>query len=227
MMRLDRKNFDKDNHSVVEKQNRFSLNCIIFAPRLHIYTSTQLHNYTQMINFLELVKKRQSDRAYLDKPVEKEKLEKILEAGRLAPSACNAQPWKFIVVTDPEKRMKIADACSSRALGMNHFSKQAPVQLVLVEEKANFTSKFGGFVKQIHYPHLDLGIVASHICLAAADEGVGSCMMGWLNEKKIRSILDIPGNKKVVLVILLGYSTQSQREKKRKSIDEIVGWDHY
>lgn len=180
-----------------------------------------------MISFLELVKKRQSDRAYLDKPVEKEKLERIIEAGRLAPSACNAQPWKFIVVTNHEKRMKIADACSNRALGMNHFSKQAPVQLVLVEEEANFTSRFGGLVKQIHYPHLDLGIVASHICLAATDEGIGSCMMGWLNEKKIRSILDIPGNKKVVLVILLGYSTQSQREKKRKSIGEIVGWDHY
>jgi nitroreductase len=180
-----------------------------------------------MTNFLDLVNKRQSDRAYLDKPVEKEKLERILEAGRLAPSACNAQPWKFIVVTAPDKRLLIADACSSKALGMNHFSKQAPVQLVLVEEKANFSSKLGGFVKQIHYPHLDLGIAASHICLAAADEGIGSCMMGWLNEKKIRAILGIPGDKKVVLVILLGYSSQSLREKKRKSISDITGWDNY
>jgi len=180
-----------------------------------------------MTNFLDLVNKRQSDRAYLDKPVEKEKLERILEAGRLAPSACNAQPWKFIVVTDPAKRLLIADACSSKALGMNHFSKQAPVQLVLVEEKANFTSKFGGFVKQIHYPHLDLGIAASHICLAAADEGIGSCMMGWLNEKKIRNILNIPGDKKVVLVILLGYSSQSLREKKRKSISDVTAWENY
>ena len=133
----------------------------------------------------------------------------------------------MVVVTDPEKRIQIADACTSRALSMNHFSKQAPVQIVLVEEKANFTSRFGGMVKQIHYPHLDLGIVASHICLAAADEGLGTCMLGWLNEKKIRSILDIPGGKKVMLVILLGYSAQETREKKRKKIEEVVSWDTY
>ena len=180
-----------------------------------------------MTTFLELAHQRQSDRAYLDKPVEKDILERILEAGRLAPSACNAQPWKFIVVTDAAKRMQIADACTSKTLSMNHFSKQAPVQLVLVEEKANFTSKLGGFIKQIHYPHLDLGIAASHICLAAADEGIGSCMLGWLNEQKIRSILDIPGNKKVVLVILLGYSNQPIRDKVRKSLSEVVSWEHY
>jgi nitroreductase len=181
-----------------------------------------------MKSFLDLTKIRQSDRAYItDKDIEPEKLERILEAGRFAPSACNAQPWKFIIVKDPEKRNKIADACSNRALGMNHFSKQAPVQLVLVEEGANFTSRFGGLVKQIHYPHIDTGIVASHICLAAADEGIGSCMLGWLNDKKIREILEIPAGKKVVLVILLGYSAQTVREKKRKSLNEIVSFERY
>ena len=180
-----------------------------------------------MQNFQELVLRRQSDRSYSDKPVEKDKLERILEAARMAPSACNAQPWKMIVVTNPGKRMQIADACTSRALSMNHFSKQAPVQIVLVEEKANFTSRFGGMVKQIHYPHLDLGIVASHICLAAADEGLGSCMLGWLNEKEDTSILPIPGSKKVMLVILLGYSAQATREKKRKKLEDVVSWEQY
>lgn len=181
-----------------------------------------------MRTFLELTQSRQSDRDFdTSKDIEQDKLERILEAGRLAPSACNAQPWKFIVVKDSVKRMKIADACSSKALGMNHFSKKAPIQLVLVEEAANFTSKFGGFVKQIHYPHLDLGIVASHICLAAEDEGIGSCMLGWLNEKKIREILEIPSGKKVLLVILLGYSTQPKRIKKRKSWNEIVSFERY
>jgi len=181
-----------------------------------------------MRTFLELTQLRQSDRAFeAERDIETEKLERILEAGRLAPSACNSQPWKFIVVKDTDKRKKIADACSTRALGMNHFSKQAPVQLVLVEEAANFTSKFGGFVKQIHYPHLDLGIVASHICLAAEDEGIGSCMLGWLNEKKIRDILEIPSGKKVVLVILLGYSNQQKRNKKRKPLNDIVSYERY
>ena len=180
-----------------------------------------------MNTFLELVQNRQSDRSYLDKPVEKEKIERILEAVRLAPSACNGQPWKFIVVTDADKRHLVADAATSKMLSMNHFSKQAPVQLVLVEENSNFTSTVGGWAKNKHYPHIDLGIVASHICLAATDEGLGSCMLGWCDEKKVRKALDIPKNKRVMLVILLGYSAQPLREKKRKTTEEIVNWEKY
>jgi nitroreductase len=180
-----------------------------------------------MNSFLELVKARQSDRAYLDKPVEKEKIERIIEAAHLAPSACNAQPWKFIVVTDPEKQSKIADAASSKALSMNHFTKQAPVQIVVVEEEANFSSKVGGWAQGKHYPHIDVGIAASHICLAATDEGLGSCMIGWCNEKKVREVLDIPKSKRVLLVILIGYSAQTLREKKRKKKEEIVSYETY
>ena len=129
------------------------------------------YNFKHKMNtFLELANHRQSDRAYLDNPVEKEKLERILQAAQMAPSACNAQPWKIIVVTDPDKRLQVADATSNKVLSINHFSKQAPVQLVLVEEDANFTSKTGGLINKIHYPHLDLGIITAHLCLAAADK---------------------------------------------------------
>lgn len=179
------------------------------------------------MSFLELVNKRQSDRAYLNLPVEQEKLNRILEAARLAPSACNGQPWKLIVVTDPDKQYQIADAATSKVLSMNHFSKQAPLQIVLVEENTNFTSTFGGWLKNKQYPHLDLGIIASHICLAAADEGLGSCMLGWCNESKVRKALQIPKNNRVMLVILIGYSTQPIREKKRKSIVQIVSTNKY
>ena len=180
-----------------------------------------------MQSFLELVRARQSDRSYLDKPVEQDKIDRILEAARLAPSACNSQPWKFVVVTDPEKRMLVADATASKILSMNHFSKQAPVQLVLIEENANFTSSVGGWATNKHYPHIDLGIVASHICLAATDEGLGSCMIGWCDEKKIRKALDIPKDKRVMMVILLGYSAQKLREKKRKTLEEIISHNKY
>jgi nitroreductase len=180
-----------------------------------------------MKSFLELVQSRQSDRSYSDKPVEKEKIERILQAARLAPSACNAQPWKFIVVTDPGKRIQVADATASKLLSMNHFTKQASVQLVLIEENANFTSTVGGWATNKHYPHIDLGIVASHICLAAADEGLGSCIIGWCDEKKVQKALEIPKNKRVMLVILLGYSNQLLREKKRKEMNEIVSWEKY
>ena len=180
-----------------------------------------------MQSFLELVRHRQSDRAYLDKPVEPEKIERILEAARLAPSACNSQPWKFIVVTDPEKRLQIADATSSKILSMNHFTKQAPVQLVVIEESGNFTSSVGGWATNKHYPHIDLGIAAAHITLAATDEGLGSCIIGWCDEKKVREVLNIPKNKRVMLVILLGYSARPLREKKRKTKEEIVSYNNY
>lgn len=180
-----------------------------------------------MNTFLELVGKRQSDRAFLDRTVEPDKLNRILEAARLSPSACNAQPWKMIVLTDPEKRFSVADAATSNVLSMNHFSKQAPVQIVLVEEQANFTSKVGGWIKNKHYPHLDLGILASHICLAAADEGLGSCMLGWCDEKKVRKVLNIPASKRVMLVILIGYSAQEVRVKKRKLMEDVVCREMY
>ena len=180
-----------------------------------------------MNTFLELVQSRQSDRAYLDTPVEREKIERILEAVHLAPSACNAQPWKFIVVTNPEKRMQVAEATSNKVLSMNHFSRHAPVQVVVLEESANFTSNLGGWISKKHYPHIDLGIAAAHISLAAADEGLGSCIIGWCDEKKVQKTLDIPKNKRVMLIILLGYSSQPLREKKRKPMQEIVSWEKY
>jgi len=180
-----------------------------------------------MNTFLELVQSRQSDRAYLDTPVEREKIERILEVVHLAPSACNAQPWKFIVVTDPEKRTQVAEATSNKVLSMNHFSRHAPVQVVVLEESANFTSNLGGWISKKHYPHIDLGIAAAHISLAAADEGLGSCIIGWCDEKKVQKTLDIPKNKRVMLIILLGYSSQPLREKKRKPIQKIVSWEKY
>jgi len=180
-----------------------------------------------MQSFSELVSHRQSDRAYLDKPVETEKLDRILETARLAPSACNSQPWKFIVVTDPDKRMQVAEATASKLLSMNHFTRQAPVQLIVIEESGNFTSNVGGWVAGKHYPHIDLGIVAAHITLAATDEGLGSCIIGWCDEKKVQKALDIPRNKRVMLVILLGYSAQPLREKKRKTMEEIVSYEKY
>ncbi len=181
-----------------------------------------------MGQFLELVRHRQSDRVFdAQRPVEKDKIERILEAGRLAPSACNAQPWHFIVVDDPELKNKVADATSNRVLGLNHFTKQAPVHIVIVEEKVNFSSGFGTIVKDKYFAHLDVGIVAGHLTLAAADEGLGSCILGWFDEPKMRKLLNIPSSRRVLLDIIIGYSTQPLREKKRKSQGEIVTYNQY
>lgn len=180
------------------------------------------------MDFLEFVSTRQSDRTFDPaRPVEKEKIERIIETARLAPSACNAQPWHMIVVDDPELKNKVADATSARALGMNHFTKQAPVHIVLVEEKVNLTSGVGGWVKQKDYAQMDLGVVAAHITLAAHAEGLGSCILGWFNEPRMRELLSIPNSKRVWLDIAIGYSVQPLRPKKRKLLEDVVSYNGY
>lgn len=180
------------------------------------------------MDFHELVALRQSDRAYdANRPVEKEKIDRILYSARLAPSACNSQPWHFIVVNEPELKNRLADAVASKVLGINHFTKQAPVHIVIVEEKPNLSASFGAWVKDKNFAHIDVGIVASHIVLAAESEGLGSCILGWFNEDKVRSLLNIPANKRVLLDIVIGYSTAPKRDKKRKNISEIVSWNKY
>ncbi len=181
-----------------------------------------------MKDFLTLASSRQSDRAYdPDRPVEREKLERILQAATMAPSACNAQPWKFIVVDEPELKNKVADATSNRILGLNHFTKQAPVHLLIVEESVNLSSGFGGLVKNKTFSMIDIGIAAAHICLAAEDEGLGSCILGWFNEDKIRSLLNIPSGKRVILDIVIGYSKQPKRSKKRKESEKVIAYNSY
>jgi len=178
--------------------------------------------------FYNLVKQRQSTRAYdTTRTVDREIIARILEAARLAPSACNAQPWHFIVVDEPELKNKVADAASARLLGMNHFTKQAPVHIIVVEEKVNISSGIGGIVKDKHFAFLDIGIAASHICLAAEAEGLGSCILGWFTESKMKKLLNIPDNRRVVLDIVIGYPTQPLREKRRKPVEEVISYNTY
>lgn len=176
---------------------------------------------------LDLIMSRQSDRQYSDRPIEKEKLDRIIEAARMSPSASNAQPWKFIVVTEPELIMKIAEASTIKLIGMNSFIVQAPVLMVIVREQPNFSSKVGGLLKNRDYSHIDAGIASANICNQARAEGLGSCMVGWYNEKKIRKYLGIPVYKRVELIITLGYSTSDHKEKRRKPYDSTVSFNRY
>jgi len=179
-------------------------------------------------DFLQLIKTRQSNRSYLNKPVEKEKIDRILEAALLAPSACNAQPWHFIVVDDQELKDKIADKTSNVLLPLNHFTKQAPVYIVIVMEKANLTSGLGSTIKDKHFPLIDIGITAEHICLQATAEGLGTCMIGWFDEEGVKRLLNVPKNKRVILIITLGYPASDHiRPKKRKKVEEITSYNMY
>lgn len=178
------------------------------------------------MDFLQLAASRQSDRAY-DKArvVEPEKLERILEAARLAPSACNAQPWKFVVVTDSELSAKVGKAAAG--LGMNKFAKDAPVHILIVEESMNVTSFLGAKIKDKYFPLIDIGIAASHIVLAAESEGLGSCILGWFDEKDIKKLTGIPANKRLLLDVAIGYPLKEKRKKLRKPKEKVISYNNY
>jgi nitroreductase len=176
---------------------------------------------------LKLICQRQSDRAYSDSPVEKEKLDRIIEAARMSPSACNAQPWKFIVVNEPGLRSEVAEAASSKVLGMNGFTQQAPILIVVVRERPNLVTGVGGKIKHKDYSLIDTGIAAENICLQAAAEGLGSCMLGWFDEARVKKLLSIPGRVRAELIITIGYPAKPYRQKRRRDLSEVVSYNKY
>lgn len=176
---------------------------------------------------LDLVNRRQSDRRYLNKPVEKDKLDRILEAGRLSPSACNGQPWRFVVVDEPELRTEVAAATESQVLRMNTFVQQAPVLIVIIREKSNFNSMAGDLLKNKDYSLIDIGIATASMAYQAAAEGLGTCIIGWLDEKKIRKLLGVPRSRKVELVLTVGYADNTVRKKLRKPPGEVTSFNRY
>ncbi len=176
-----------------------------------------------------LIKKRQSVRRYQYKAVEPEKIEKLVEAVLLAPSACNSQPWKLILVDDPELKDKVARATFNRIISFNRFALEAPVIAVLVIEKARLIAQIGGSIRNQEYPYYDIGIAAAHFCLQAAELGLGTCIIGWFNAKKIKELLKIPESRKIGLLITLGYPPEGykQRKKIRKPKEMICGFNSW
>lgn len=156
-------------------------------------------------------------RKYLDKPIEREKIEKIIEAVHLAPSACNSQPWKLIIVDVPELKNEVAKATFSKTISFNKFTVEAPVIAVLVIEKAKLIAQIGGSIKNMEYPKIDIGIAASNICLQAAELGLGTCMIGWFDEKKTQQLLNIPEKRKIGLVITIGYPPEDYNIEKKSA----------
>ena len=176
------------------------------------------------MDFSELVQKRQSDRKYASRPVERDLVVTCLEAARLAPSACNSQPWKFVVVDDRELVRKVGEAAAG--MGMNGFAREVPVIVAVVLEKMNLTARIGSVIKDKEYSLLDVGIAVEHFCLQAAELGLGTCIMGWFNEKMVKELLGIRG-KRVPLLVSLGYPAGENRKKIRKSMDEMSSWNKY
>ena len=178
---------------------------------------------------LDLIRHRKSVRDFLDRPVEREKIMMCLEAARLAPSACNSQPWKFIVVDDRQLKNKLCKAAFSGIYSINAFCKMAPVIVVVISEKSKFIARIGGMFRGTKYYLIDIGIACEHFILQAEDLDLGTCWIGWFNEEAVKSILNIPRHKKIDILIALGYYDREKlgSEHGREPIDKIASFNSY
>jgi nitroreductase len=180
------------------------------------------------MTFLELAQKRFSCRDYSSQPVMPDKIMRCLEAARLAPSACNAQPWHFLVINEETKRQAIAAQTKLPFTRMNRFAPQAPTLVLVLAEKPNLTSQVGSYLKNKEYTLLDIGIAAEHFCLQATEEGLGTCILGWFDEKTIQQIAGLPPAKRIALIITVGYPARGAKGfKKRKPLNKMVSFNTY
>lgn len=174
------------------------------------------------MDFLKIAQNRQSCRSYDEtREVEREKLDAVLEAARLVPSACNSQPYHFTVCTG-EVAKEAAQAVMG--MGMNKFAAKAPVMIVVSEDTYNKTAAMGARVKGNDYRSLDIGIAVAYLTAEATAQGLGTCILGWLDDAKLRKLCQL--EQPVRLVIALGYPAADDklRDKKRKTMEQLVSW---
>lgn len=177
------------------------------------------------MDFKELAYKRHSVRKYSDRQISEEDINDILKTACLSPSACNSQPWKFIVARD-ETAACISSYVTSKVLPINRWAKEVSTFVVICETKARLMKNIP--VGSQHFAQMDIGIATATLLYAAEDKGISSCVMGAFNEKKVRKLLGIPKNVKIRLIVALGYSDEdSIREKSRKSFDDIVSYNKW
>jgi nitroreductase len=154
--------------------------------------------------------------------VPREILDRCLEAARLSPSACNSQPWSFVIVDDEKLKNKLADEAFSGIYSLNSFARKAPVIIAVVTERSRYITSLAGHFRGVQYSLIDIGIACSHLILQAQEEGLGTCWLGWFDEKAVKRILGIPSDKKIDVLLSLGYPGPLRlREKRRKPLDEI------
>jgi len=171
------------------------------------------------MEFYEVIKKRKSVRKYRPDPIPDNVLRRILEAGRIAPSAKNIQPWKFIVIKDPENKKKVAEACRGQ-----HWIADADVIICGCALEKIAWGRMGGYMSSFA---VDLAIAMDHIILASANEGLGTCWIGAFEEKKVKEILGIPEDVRVVALTPIGYPAEEPKDRGRKDFNEVFVYEKY
>ena len=189
------------------------------------------------MDFKELVSTRFSCRKYSPRQVERKKILDCLNTARVAPSACNAQPWKFVVVDDPELKEKVVNTATTGLYKTTKFIHAAPVLILILADRGSFITKAGSFIRNTRFYLIDIGIVSEHIVLQAAELGLGACHIGWFNEKGVKKLLNIPKNIEIPLLVSLGYpenqdsfkerASVSPESVNRKSLDSIASFNEF
>ncbi len=174
------------------------------------------------MTFDALIKVRKSVRLYSEKPVSRILIDQCIDAARLAPSACNSQPWSFLVVDDRDTLNRLCPKAFGGIYSLNRFVRKAPVLIVIVTERSRYYTQLGGQFRGIKYNLVDIGIAGDHLTLQAQELGLGTCWLGWFNEKALKKELGLPKNKRIDILISMGYpANKHPRKKQRKSLDEI------
>ena len=175
------------------------------------------------LSFLQLVRSRRSIRRYLDKPVEREKVLTCIEAARLAPSADNVQPWRFLILDEPDLRTRFAKAVFSGIYSISKFAVKAPVLILILARLDIIANRIGKQIQNISYYYIDIGIAGEHIVLQAEELGLGTCWVGCFNPRKARKFLKIPRKYKIVSLMAVGYyEKKPSKDRKRKALQEIA-----
>ena len=174
------------------------------------------------MSFVQLVQSRRSVRRFLDKPVDRALILQCVEAARLAPSAENVQPWRFLILDDPQVRQKFCDENFTGLYRVSKWAEKAPVLVALLAEKDLLANRIGKQITGIHYYLIDMGIGGEHFVLQATELGLGTCWIGWFNPDKARRFLQLPGKYEIVSLLALGYpADRAVRPLKRKAQAEI------
>lgn len=178
--------------------------------------------------FLELVKKRRSVRKFTGRKIDRKHLEICVEAARYSPSACNVQPWKFVIIDDPQKTAAVADNIFSGPYRRNTFTREAGAFIVCVSEKQDLLPRLGGIARRTNFRLIDIGIACEHVVLQAAELNLGTCILGWFDERKLKKLLSVPASRKIELVIAFGYPSETERtERQLREISKVVAFNKY
>lgn len=181
------------------------------------------------MDFASLQAARESCRVYSDKPVSREVLTHLVDVARLSPSGCNAQPWHFIIVDDPNARDKVIEAFDDNGLTGCSWGDKVPAFILICEEEAHLMPGVAKHYGSQHFAQMDIGMAAMALCYEAASIGFGTCMIGTMDQEKLKAGMGIPEEKTVRLIITVGYpaKTGKPRKKIRKNLEDILTYNHW